>query len=366
MSLIQFDLPGEAIRDRSVRRALINAVVERIPTGAGKGQRSVRKSRHVSPELGRQVAIEGASPAVCRALGIPEAWAERCEDAAHAGHDETRDALERRLDFLLTSGGFPKFDDKIAQLGSYGSGNHFGECEVVQVAADDRARRRGGSSSGCEIIASLRSCRTADRAVSDIHLAKSANSRRLADEIRGMGHSVARPATSELVYAPKSEHPRRTTISMTWRWAANFATVNHLLINALGAGGVSGVRSRESRGSLVYFISHNIARREIHEGRPAWVHRKGATRAFPGGHPSLAGTPFAATGHPILLPGNPEAGSAIMAADPGAAVSCFSVNHGAGRAMGRKAAIRALDQKAVDESLEAARHPLQLPGLSAG
>jgi len=103
-------------------------------------------------------------------------------------------------------------------------------------------------------------------------------------------------------------------------------------------------------GWLVYFISHNIARREIVDNQPMWVHRKGATRAFPAGHHALTGTPYKATGHPILLPGNPQAGSVVMVADPGAEKSCYSVNHGAGRALGRKAAKRVLDQAEVDRS----------------
>ena len=45
---------------------------------------------------------------------------------------------------------------------------------------------------------------------------------------------------------------------------------------------------------------------------------EGATRAFPAGHHALKGTPFAETGHPILLPGNPLSGSVVMAAEPGA------------------------------------------------
>ena len=105
-------------------------------------------------------------------------------------------------------------------------------------------------------------------------------------------------------------------------------------------------------GQLVYFISHNIARKEIVDNHPAWVHRKGATRAFPAGHHALKGTRYETTGHPILLPGNPQAGSSVMVADPGAAVSCFSVNHGAGRALGRKRAIRELDQQSIDQSFE--------------
>jgi tRNA-splicing ligase RtcB (3'-phosphate/5'-hydroxy nucleic acid ligase) len=83
------------------------------------------------------------------------------------------------------------------------------------------------------------------------------------------------------------------------------------------------------------------------------VHRKGATRAFPANHFALKDTPYYETGHPILLPGNPTAGSCVMVADEGADKSCYSVNHGAGRAKGRKAAIRELDQKTVDDEFVA-------------
>ena len=105
-------------------------------------------------------------------------------------------------------------------------------------------------------------------------------------------------------------------------------------------------------GTLVYFISHNIARQEIVDNRATWVHRKGATRAFPAGHHALKRTPFEHTGHPILLPGNPQAGSAVMVALPGAKESCYSVNHGAGRMLGRRRAMKELDQKQIDDSFE--------------
>src|SRR5688572_29569716 len=71
MSLLQLDLPAEQIAEKPLRRALIKAITERTPTGPGKGQRSATKARHVSPQLGREVAIEGASEKVCQALGIP-------------------------------------------------------------------------------------------------------------------------------------------------------------------------------------------------------------------------------------------------------------------------------------------------------
>lgn len=342
MSLLSLELPAEAVADRTTRRALIDAICERTPTGAGRGQRTAKKSRAVSSELGRRVAIEGASAGVCEALGIPPAWAERCEDSAHVGHDQTSAALAERLDRLIAGGALPKFADKMTQLGSYGGGNHFGECEVVEVAPNERARRAAevfGLRDGN--VAFLSHCGS-----------------------RGFGHNLAmgqfralqeKFATwglplpgqdKELVYAPLGT-PEADRYLDDMALGANFATVNHLLINALVLEAFQEIVPG-TRGQLVYFISHNIARQEVVNNQVAWVHRKGATRAFPAGHHSLEGTPFAATGHPILLPGNPTAGSAVMVADEGAALSRYSVNHGAGRCKGRKAAIRELDQQTVD------------------
>ena len=106
MSLLQFDLPEEHVIDRKVRRALINAITERTPTGAGKGQRSVSKARQVDETLGMRVVAEGASRSVCEALGIPSHWATHCEDSHHVGHDGTTDALAIRMERLRSEGRF--------------------------------------------------------------------------------------------------------------------------------------------------------------------------------------------------------------------------------------------------------------------
>jgi tRNA-splicing ligase RtcB len=79
MSFLQLDLPGVQLADRPLRRALINAILERTPTGPDRGQRSVRKARKAGKQLGVRVATDGASPEVCHALGIPMEWAQRCE-----------------------------------------------------------------------------------------------------------------------------------------------------------------------------------------------------------------------------------------------------------------------------------------------
>lgn len=345
MSLLALDLDESAVSDVRTRRALIDAICERTPTGTGRGQRSVAKSRDVGEELGSRVVTEGASEFVCGALGIPAEWAVRCEDSEHTGHDGTRVALQSRLERLKGEERFAKkFPTKVRQLGSYGGGNHFGECEVVRVGDSERARGVAG-------VFGLR-----DGGVAFLSHCGS----------RGLGHDLAQGqframeahflrwgiplpgGDRQLVHAPLGTVEANDYLD-DMALGANFATVNHLLINALVLEAFEEVFPGIG-GRLVYFISHNIARQEVVDNKPQWVHRKGATRAFPSGHHALRGTPFESTGHPILLPGNPQAGSAVMVANAGAEKSCFSVNHGAGRIMGRKHAARTLDQKSIDRS----------------
>ena len=351
MSLLQLDIPAREIDDRRTRRAMIDAICARTPTGPGQGQRSVPKSRPVDKELGRQAVVEGASQDVCRKLGIPFHWAERCEDSAHVGHDDTHDALANRIDKLLIEGiggvrRLRNFGEKMAQLGSYGGGNHFGECEVVHVADNERARTTAdvfGLVDGH--VAFLSHC--GSRGFGNIL----ATGQFAALQEKFEKWNIPLPGDDrQLVYAPLGT-PEANDYLDDMALGANFATVNHLLINALVLEAIQEVFPGTT-GRLVYVISHNIARKEIFDNRPVWVHRKGATRAFPAGHHALKGTLFEQTGHPILLPGNPRDGSVVMAADAGADKSCYSVNHGAGRALGRKRATRELDQATIDREFD--------------
>jgi tRNA-splicing ligase RtcB (3'-phosphate/5'-hydroxy nucleic acid ligase) len=346
MSLLQLDVPEAAIADKRTRRALIEAITARTPTGAGQGQRSAPKSRRINREDGIKAVTQGASAEVCAALGIPPEWALRCEDSVHTGHDGTPDALALRLGWLLEANRVKNFGEKIHQLGSYGGGNHFGECEIVRLAeapsvqpvAETFGLRDGH-------VAFLSHC--GSRGFGNV-LAQN-QFRTLQEKFRLWGTPMPAQDT-HLVYAPLGT-PEANAYLDDMALGANFATVNHMLINALVLEAFQEVLPG-TMGSLVYFISHNIAREEMVEGKKSWVHRKGATRAIPGGHFSIADTPFAATGHPILLPGNPRDGSVIMVAQAGAEKTAFSVNHGAGRQMGRKEAGRRLNQADVDASLD--------------
>ncbi|HEX8600540.1 MAG TPA: RtcB family protein [Chloroflexia bacterium] len=127
----------------------------------------------------------------------------------------------------------------------------------------------------------------------------------------------------------------------------NFAIVNRLVLYEQIAEAFEEVFGQELE--LIYEISHNLVQREPHaELGEVWVHRKGATRAFPAGHPNLEGSMWEETGHPVLIPGSNRDYSFILRPLPGAVKSGFSVNHGAGRRLSRGSARKNLDQKEVN------------------
>ena len=110
----------------------------------------------------------------------------------------------------------------------------------------------------------------------------------------------------------------------------NFAIINRLILFQQIAAAFRSVFRADLE--LIYEISHNLVQREWHpDYGEVWVHRKGATRAFPAGHPALAGTLWQDTGHPVLIPGSNRDYSYILRPLAGAVDSGFSVNHGAGR-----------------------------------
>jgi tRNA-splicing ligase RtcB len=106
---------------------------------------------------------------------------------------------------------------------------------------------------------------------------------------------------------------------------------------------------------LVYDVAHNIAKFEKHviDGKPkdVWVHRKGATRAFPPDHPELPAV-YASIGQPVLIPGDMGRASWVLVGQRASMLKTFgSACHGAGRTMSRHAAVRAAQGRRIDEEL---------------
>ena len=142
--------------------------------------------------------------------------------------------------------------------------------------------------------------------------------------------------------------------------AANYAIVNRHVIAAGVAAATEEVFGKTTE--TFYEISHNLIQNEeifLPDGTlvKGTVHRKGATRAFPAGHPALQGTKWALTGHPCLIPGSMLHGAAILFPTDKAGQSGCSVNHGSGRLMGRGQAKRdfAEIQGLIDNEMNEAR-----------
>lgn len=142
--------------------------------------------------------------------------------------------------------------------------------------------------------------------------------------------------------------------------AANFAVANRHMI-------VHGIREATQEVlnadvEVYYEISHNLVQEEtlvLPDGttKRGFVHRKGATRAFPAGHPDLKGTRWEQTGHPCLIPGSMFDGAAILFPQQGAYASACSVNHGSGRILARGKAKRNLEHK--QDAINADMHDVQ-------
>lgn len=340
MSLLQTDIPEDAVADVSVRRQLIREIEARL----GGGRQGPR-NRGVNEDSGFDAAVQGGAKKVLDHFGIPTHWSERCEDAHHTASDGRTDGLAVRLERLIRSNVIRDFHGKCKQLGSYGGGNHFGECEVVRTKPDAKLRsvaEKFGLRNGC--VAFLSHC--GSRGLG--HALAVNQFRNLQRSFRKRGRAFP-GGDPELVHVEFGS-PEATEYLHDMALAANFATVNHLMINAIVLSAFQKVLPG-TKGDLVYYISHNIARREMVQGQWQWVHRKGATRALPAGHEELKDTEFADIGHPILLPGNPRDGSSIMVAQAGAERTAYSVNHGAGRKLSRTAAKAQLRSTSVERSL---------------
>ena len=299
------EVPVEAATPER-RLAFNRAVLRRV--SMGPGQPSLTRMRRLEA---RQVE------AICRggAAHYTQAYGSRFD----------RDRAERHCipvdDAWEIPWGRPGRPDRgIAQLGSLGGGNHFIELQESLETHTLFVQVHTGS--------------------------------------RGFGHGLAtnyfalareeRPGLRDLdlgYFTPESRHHRGYLNAVAA--AANYAIVNRMVIMEEIAAAFE-----ESFGApleLVYEISHNLVQRETHpDYGEVLVHRKGATRAFPGGHPALEGTLWAEAGHPVLIPGSNFDLSFVLRPLPGAVASGYSVNHGAGRRLSRGAALRQLSQREVD------------------
>ncbi len=298
---------------------LVDELFERIPSGVGSSRTDLTLTER---ELDA-VLEDGAAWAVGRGLGV-----ERDLEAIEAGGrlpDARSVAVSKRARQRGRN-----------QLGTLGSGNHFVEVGWVSERYDEPAARALGLEPGRVTVFIHSGSRGLGHQVCDDHLdAMIASSRRYRIEL----------PDKQLCCAPLGS-PEAEAYWGAMNGAANFAFANRQVMTHHVRRAFSEVFGGDTGDGLelVYDVAHNIAKLETHrvqgKTRVVCVHRKGATRAFPPGHPELHGR-FADLGQPVLIPGDMGRYSYVLLGTQQAFDETFgSCCHGAGRRLSRRSAKR--------------------------
>jgi len=219
------------------------------------------------------------------------------------------------------------------EVGTLGSGNHYLEVQRVTAVHDGDIAKVFGL------------------ALNDITVMIHCGS-------RGLGHQIATDFAPKMIKAAK-EHgleladrelacaPIKSDVGRQYYGAMcagiNCALANRQVLTHLTREAFARLFPRAEL-TLLYDVSHNTCKVEEHEidGRPRklYVHRKGATRAFGPGHPSLP-QDLQAVGQPVLIGGTMGTASYILAGTTeGMNLAFGSCCHGAGRAMSRSQATK--------------------------
>ena len=305
---------------------LVNTLYQTIPCGVGGTGRF-----HLSSKDVKQVLKKGARWAVEKGLGEKEdleftedyGVMESADPATVSGY-----AIKRGQD----------------QLGTLGSGNHFLELSRVETIYDPGIAEPFGLFEGQILLFIHSGSRGLGYQVCDDFLH---------EMVRTSGAFSFKLPDRQLACAPlNSSLGKRYFAAMSC--AANYAWANRQVLMALAIQAVEEalhIAPREHGIRLLYDVCHNIAKIETHtlDGRPhkLCVHRKGATRAFPVGHPDLPRA-YRQTGQPVLIPGDMGTASYILVGQPGALAETFgSTCHGAGRVLSRYQAIKRLNRQKI-------------------
>lgn len=235
------------------------------------------------------------------------------------------------------------------QLGTLGSGNHFLEVGVVDEIYDERVARSFGLFQGQVTVMLHSGSRGLGYQICDDFLAVMAR------------HVQALPFTlpdRQLACAMIQSDPGKRYFA-AMACAANYAWANRQILMVLAREvflKVLQLGPRDLGLRLVYDVCHNIAKKEEHlvDGRlrSVCVHRKGATRSFPPGHPAVPPA-YRHVGQPVLVPGDMGTASYVLVGTEKALNETFgSTCHGAGRVLSRTAAKKAARGRAIYRELE--------------
>jgi tRNA-splicing ligase RtcB len=333
MRLVRTDLTWPEVKP--VLRELVDALAEHVPAGVGRDG-FVRIDR----DEFREVLCTGARWAVARGYGTADDLARTEAGGGFAGADPDR-VSERAI------------ERGHRQIGTLGSGNHYLEIQVLHPEGVFDAK-----------LAEAFGLDRPEQVVIMFHCGS-----------RGFGHQVATdylheflramPAKfglpligRELACAPFDSQEGRSYYAAMCA-AANMSFANRQVILHRVREVFSDLfgRSPDALGiRQVYDVAHNTAKLEEHGSgrnrRTLLVHRKGATRAFPPGHPELP-SEYRETGQPVIIGGSMETGSYVLAGVATGASAFFSTAHGSGRTMSRTRARKLVRGRELQDRMAA-------------
>jgi tRNA-splicing ligase RtcB (3'-phosphate/5'-hydroxy nucleic acid ligase) len=309
---------------------LVETLFKNVPTGVGRKGHYSFKGKELTRLLG-----EGASYLTTRELAT----------AGDIDHTEAGGWLagadpEEVSDHAKDRGA--------QQCGTLGSGNHFMEVQVVDAIFDDEAASVMGLEKDMICVMIHSGSRGLGYQVCDdaLHLLRKAPEK----------YGIELP-DRQLACAPVNS-PEGQKYIAAMRAAANFAWCNRQLLMWQARevfAEVFGRTWQELQMNLIYDVCHNIAKLEEHTvngiKKKVWVHRKGATRAFPPGHPEVPAL-YRKIGQPVIIPGDMGRASWVLVGQPGSMEKSFGTTcHGAGRAMSRTASIKEAAGRRIDKEL---------------
>jgi len=326
--LLRTPLSVEEVRPKLAR--LMDRLFQNIPSGVGSSRSDVR----LSPKELDRVLSQGAQWTVERGYGT-----------------------ERDLECIEANGALPADPDAVSQrakergknqLGTVGSGNHFVEVGYVAEVFDEVAANQLGLHPGTITIFIHSGSRGLGYQVCDDNLDTM---------VQAAGKYGIDLPDKQLCCAPlKSPEAKRYIGAMNA--AANYAFANRQLMSHYVRTALRDMFSEDvsSQSDLVYDVAHNIAKFENHvvggKRRRVCVHRKGATRAFPPGHPEITER-YRDIGQPVLIPGDMGRYSFVLVGTAGAFAETFgSTCHGAGRRMSRHQAKKVARARNIPRELE--------------
>ena len=297
---------------------IMNEILRRIPAGVGS-----RSSVRLTGREMQEVLTEGARWAVDRGFGFEEDLESIESEGAIPGADPSsasKEAYERGAD----------------ELGTVGSGNHFVELEVVDKVYNEELAKTLGVEEGQVLIMVHSGSRGFGHQVCTDYLRVALSSHEK--------YNIQLPDPQLACMPFSSEEGRAYFRAMSA--SANYAFANRQILGFRTAEVIKnylGISWEELGYRVIYDHAHNIAKIEEHEvdgdKRKVVVHRKGATRAFPG--------------QPVIIPGDMGRASYLLIGQETSLEESFGTAcHGAGRLMSRRKAKKYVKEKGLEKVIE--------------